>query len=69
MIKYEGVHLVCLKCGRFNHRKEDCTLLERAKNVDPEERVDGNVGDGAHDKRNSPEKVVSARVEHDLHHG
>ena len=23
-IEYEGIHLVCFSCDRFNHRKDEC---------------------------------------------
>lgn len=26
--EYEGLHLLCLKCGRFGHYKEGCTAVE-----------------------------------------
>lgn len=27
-VEYEGLHLLCLKCGRFGHYKEGCTVVE-----------------------------------------
>ncbi|KAJ1391162.1 Zinc finger, CCHC-type [Sesbania bispinosa] len=29
-IEYEGLHLVCFKCGRYGHKKEACPLLFKA---------------------------------------
>ena len=25
-IEYEGIHLVCFSCGRFNHQNDECLL-------------------------------------------
>lgn len=25
-VEYEGLHLVCFKCGRFGHRRDECPL-------------------------------------------
>ena len=31
-VEYEGIHLICFACGRFNHKKEECLLVQQNEN-------------------------------------
>lgn len=34
-IEYEGLHLICLECGCYGHRGEDCPSLMQLVEVEP----------------------------------
>lgn len=40
MVEYEGLHAICLYCGRYGHKKEECSELKPASPV--ETRVSGS---------------------------
>ncbi|XP_058765952.1 uncharacterized protein LOC131639472 [Vicia villosa] len=39
-IEYEGLHLLCLHCGRYGHYKEGCPLLVKGKMVESNRSVE-----------------------------
>ncbi|XP_031131985.1 uncharacterized protein LOC116033376 [Ipomoea triloba] len=40
-IEYEGIHLVCFRCGIYGHRKEQCGPKENADKTTEEDNADG----------------------------
>nr|GMD33042.1 uncharacterized protein LOC109175269 [Ipomoea batatas] len=42
-IEYEGIHLVCFKCGRYGHRQEQCGKEEVNNGDSDQQRPDGNT--------------------------
>ncbi|XP_058775267.1 uncharacterized protein LOC131649522 [Vicia villosa] len=67
-IEYEGLHLLCLVCGRYGHYKESCSFNNKGKNLSGEssngERHVGKEitrdggGQGEYEVENGPWKIV-----------
>ncbi|KAI9108079.1 hypothetical protein K1719_020952 [Acacia pycnantha] len=47
-IIYEGLHQVCLECGKYGHIKKECPSLqvEKSEKADDKQAGDSNSGDG-----------------------
>ena len=43
-VEYEGIHLICFNCGRYNHGKEECPLVLQNGAKEPKTLSEGMSG-------------------------
>ncbi|XP_057755572.1 uncharacterized protein LOC130974734 [Arachis stenosperma] len=53
-IEYEGLHLICFKCGLYGHRSEQCS--EPSEDAEEGGGVSGSRGDGS---RSDEQKIIA----------
>ncbi|XP_016168984.1 uncharacterized protein LOC107611585 [Arachis ipaensis] len=53
-IEYEGLHLICFKCGLYGHRSEQCS--EPSEDAEEGGGVSGSGGDG---RRSDEQRIIA----------
>ena len=61
-LEHEVIHLVCFSCGMFNHRKEECPLVQRTGNEDQEDRMDDTTGEDGNAQGKSLERKITPHI-------
>ncbi|XP_031112039.1 uncharacterized protein LOC116016010 [Ipomoea triloba] len=67
LIEYEGIHMVCFKCGVFGHRKDNCgQSMSTANRADGEQGEDAMATNATRDREELPALVKKTSTRGDL---